>query len=124
MEISKGNLDFRVPQKSQDELGSLAGNINHMAAELKLKIEEERRAERTKNELITNFSHDLRTPLTSILGYLTLIKDRKFETDEQFSDCVNIVYNKSEKLGGVIEDLFEYTKLANKGVKLILKRFP
>ncbi|HBW38277.1 cell wall metabolism sensor histidine kinase WalK [Desulfosporosinus sp. BICA1-9] len=70
-----------------------------------------------KNELITNFSHDLRTPLTSILGYLALIKDRKFETDEQFNDYVNIVYSKSEKLGGLIEDLFEYTKLTNKGVK-------
>lgn len=117
LEISKGNLDFQIFQKSQDELGSLAGNINHMASELKLKIEEERRAERTKNELITNFSHDLRTPLTSILGYLALIKDRKFETDEQFNDYVNIVYSKSEKLGGLIEDLFEYTKLTNKGVK-------
>lgn len=121
LEISKGNLDFRVSQKSHDELGSLAGNINHMATELKLKIEEERRAERTKNELITNFSHDLRTPLTSILGYLTLIKDGKYETDEQFNDYVNIVYNKSEKLGGLIEDLFEYTKLTNKGVKLTLE---
>ncbi|KJR46722.1 sensor histidine kinase [Desulfosporosinus sp. I2] len=121
LEISKGNLDFRVSQKSQDELGSLAGNINHMAAELKLKIEEERRAERTKNELITNFSHDLRTPLTSILGYLNLIKDGKYETDEQFNDYVNIVYNKSEKLGGLIADLFQYTKLTNKGVRLTLE---
>jgi len=116
--ISTGNLDFRVARKGSDELASLADNINNMAEELKLKIEEERRAERTKNELITNISHDLRTPLTSIMGYLKLIKDKKYEDQKQLEDFINIAHGKAEKLKSLIDDLFEYTKLANEGIKL------
>lgn len=118
LEISKGNLDYRVNKKSQDELGSLANNINFMAGELKNKIDEERAAERTKNELITNVSHDLRTPLTSIMGYLRLIKDNKFETKDELDEFINIAYGKSEKLKVLIEDLFEYTKLSSSSIKL------
>ena len=76
LEISKGNLDYRIKRYGDDELASLANNINFMAEELKNKIEVERKAERAKNELITNVSHDLRTPLTSIKGYLGLIKEK------------------------------------------------
>jgi len=116
--ISTGNLDFRVARKGSDELASLADNINSMAEELKSRIEEERRAERTKNELITNISHDLRTPLTSIMGYLKLISDKKYEDQKQLEDFINIAYGKSEKLKTLIDDLFEYTKLSNEGIKL------
>ena len=72
-QIAAGNLDTYIPVKGSDELGRLANNINQMAIKLKKSIEEEREAERTKNDLITSVSHDLRTPLTSILGYLDLI---------------------------------------------------
>lgn len=116
--ISTGNLDFRVASKGSDELASLADNINNMAEELKSRIEEERKAERTKNELITNISHDLRTPLTSIMGYLKLISDKKYEDHRQLEEFVNIAYGKSEKLKTLIDDLFEYTKLSNEGIKL------
>jgi len=116
--ISTGNLDYRVAAKGSDELGSLARNINCMAEDLKSQIEEERRAEKTKNELITNISHDLRTPLTSIRGYLRLVSDKKYEDDKQLEDFIGIAYNKSEKLMTLIDDLFEYTKIANEGVKL------
>lgn len=122
MEISKGNLDYRVAQKSKDELGTLAERINEMTAELQRTIEEERRAEKTKNELITNVSHDLRTPLTLIMGYLRLLKDKKYENEQQAETYVNIAFNKSEKLKGLIDDLFEYTKLSNRGEKLNLEK--
>ena len=72
-QIAAGNLDTYIPVKGSDELGRLANNINQMAIKLKKSIEEEREAERTKNDLITSVSHDLRTPLTSILGYLDLV---------------------------------------------------
>lgn len=119
-EISKGNLDYRVETKSRDELGSLASSINLMTAELQLTIEEERRAEQTKNELITNVSHDLRTPLTLIMGYLRLLKDRNYESEQQAESYVHIAFSKSEKLKSLIDDLFEYTKLSNKGETLKL----
>ena len=61
LEISKGNLDYRIKKYGKDELAILADNINYMAEELKTKIDSERKAEKTKNDLITNISHDLRT---------------------------------------------------------------
>lgn len=118
LEISQGNLSFRVPRRSRDELGSLADNINYMAGELNNKIQEERRAENTKDELITNVSHDLKTPLTSIMGYLKLIKDENYNDQEQLKSFINIAYNKSEKLKSLIDDLLEYTKITDQGSKL------
>lgn len=118
LEISKGNLDFRIKKVGDDEIASLADNINNMAEELKNKIEKEREVEKAKNELITNVSHDLRTPLTSIKGYLGLIKDKKYRDGAQLEDFINIAYNKSEKLQSLINDLFEYTKLSNNGISI------
>lgn len=120
LEISKGKLHYRVPMRSRDELGTLADNINRMTAELEQTIEEERRAEATKNELITNVSHDLRTPLTLIMGYLRLLKDKNYESETQADSYISIAYGKSEKLKHLIDDLFEYTKLSNKGDQLRL----
>ncbi|MGZ4134079.1 MAG: HAMP domain-containing sensor histidine kinase, partial [Tumebacillaceae bacterium] len=117
-EISKGHLDYRVPEQSRDEIGSLASDINRMASELQLTIEEERLAEKTKNELITNVSHDLRTPLTSIMGYLKLLQDKKYDTPAQLDEFIQIASGKSEQLRALIEDLFEYTKLTNQGIRL------
>ncbi|WP_461388215.1 sensor histidine kinase [Desulfosporosinus fructosivorans] len=118
LEISKGNLDFRITKKGHDELGLLAENINSMSEQLKTQIEEERKAERSKNELITNVSHDLKTPLTSIIGYLRLVKDKNYETYEQMKEYLDTAYEKSEKLRMLIQDLFEYTKLANGDVQI------
>lgn len=117
-EIAKGNLNYKIKRKGNDELALLADNINKMSGELNEKIEEERKSEKTKNDLITNVSHDLRTPLTSIKGYLLLIKDKKYKSVEQLNDYVNIAYNKSQKLQGLINDLFEYTKMTGSGYKL------
>lgn len=118
LEISKGNLDYRVTKSGDDELATLADSVNLMASELQNQIEAERRAEKTKKELITNVSHDLRTPLTSIMGYLGLIKENKYTSSEEMKEYINIAYNKSEKLKVLIEDLFEYTKLSSEGIKL------
>jgi len=122
LEISTGNLDHRVDDAGEDELASLARNINHMAEELKTKIEEERQAERTKNELITNVSHDLRTPLTSIMGYLRLLKDGRYEDEQKRNEYVQVAFNKSEQLKVLLEDLFEYTKISGDGNKLRKER--
>lgn len=122
VEIAKNNLDYRIKIQGKDELAKLADNINFMASELKNRIERERAAEKTKNDLITNVSHDLRTPLTSIKGYLALVKDKKYKDEMQLGEFVSIAYNKSEKLEILINDLFEYTKLSNRAIKINKKR--
>jgi len=121
LQIAKSNLDYSIEIQGKDELSKLADNINSMAKELKRSIEGERNAEKTKSDLITNVSHDLRTPLTSIKGYLSLVRDRKYKDENELCDFINIAYNKSEKLEILINDLFEYTKLSNKGITLNLQ---
>ncbi|MPM24261.1 Sensor histidine kinase RcsC [bioreactor metagenome] len=116
--ISNGNLSYRIEEKGKDEIKKLAENINNMAFEIENRIEGERRAEKTKSELITNVSHDLRTPLTSVMGYIGLVKDGKYENEGIMKEYLNIAFNKSNQLKELIEDLFEYTKLNNKGIVL------
>ncbi|CAM4395139.1 histidine kinase [Bacillus manliponensis] len=117
-EIEKGNLAYRIEKKGHDELAELTDNINNMAQQLMVNIEKERRIEKQKNELITNVSHDLRTPLTSVMGYLRLLRDAKYENKEQYDEYVRIAFSKSEQLKALIEDLFEYTKLTNENIVL------
>src|SRR5699024_3150533 len=108
---AQGDLDVVIPVRSKDELGLIAQNINHMAVELKRSIEDERNSERTKNELITNVSHDLRTPLTSIIGYLELITDDRYNDQIKMRYYADVAYDKSKKLKLMIDDLFELTTL-------------
>lgn len=116
--ISKGNLAFRVKPRGKDELGIFAHTINDMTEQLQTKIEQEKQVEQMKNELITNVSHDLRTPLTSILGYLKLIKDKAYKNNEQLENYIQIAYGRTTKLNSLIEDLFEYTTLYNDQIEL------
>ncbi len=116
--ISSGDLSYRVEEKGKDEIKNLAENINNMASEIQDRMEAERRAEKTKSELITNVSHDLRTPLTSVMGYIGLIKDGKYEDDDMMKEYLDIAFNKSNQLKELIEDLFEYTKINNQGIVL------
>lgn len=118
LQISKGTLDYRVKRVGYDELALLADNINYMAKELSDKMEKERKIEKAKNDLITNVSHDLRTPLTSIMGYLGLIKEKKYNSEEELMEYATVAYNKSEKLKNLIKDLFSYTKYTNDRVDL------
>ncbi len=109
--IAQGNLNIKIPVRESNELGELTKNINKMVEQLKTSIEDERNAERDKEELITSVSHDLRTPLTSILGYLELIVNNKYKDEEELKNYINIVYNKSQRLKKLIDQLFEFTKI-------------
>ena len=104
--------------KGRDEIAQLAEDINTMSERLKENYEKEKKQEETKNELIIAVSHDLKTPLTSIIGYLELLnKDKEVFTKEQ-QEFLRIAYEKSENLKKLIEELFEYTKLSNNYMKL------
>lgn len=109
--IAQGNLNIKIPVRESNELGELTENINKMVEQLKTSIEYERNAARDKEELITSVSHDLRTPLTSILGYLELIVNTKYTNEEELKKYIDIAYNKSQRLKKLIDELFEFTQI-------------
>lgn len=117
-DIANGNLGATLEIKGSDELAELCMSINSMSKELKKKFDNERQMEEVKNELITNVSHDLRTPLTSIVGYVDLLRKKEYKSKEQFDEYIDTIYNKSKGLQMLINELFEYTKLATPGIKV------
>jgi len=117
VEISKGNLNYRVEVKGRDELSILGKNINYMTEELMNLKEREKEIEKNKDRLIVSVSHDLRTPLTSIIGYIKLIKENYKEKDD-INKYIDIIDSKSNRLEELINDLFEYTKLTSCDIKL------
>jgi signal transduction histidine kinase len=116
--ISGGNLQYRIPVNRQDELGTVAEHINAMAEKLETLIEKERQVEKSKMELITGVSHDLRTPLTSIIGYLELLKEKAYRDEAEYERFIGNTHNKAQQLKSLIDDLFEYTRLTMSGAKL------
>ncbi|OXM83603.1 two-component sensor histidine kinase [Paenibacillus rigui] len=122
MTIAKGNLKYRVPLSNQDELGVVAQNINYMAEQLHTMMDKERRLEMSKIELITHISHDLRTPLTSIIGYLNLLKNDDYRDLEEHKRFINNAFNKTQQLKKLIDDLFDYTRLTSGDVTLSFQR--
>ena len=109
--ISEGDLNTVIDVIGDDEFSSMAANLNHMAADIKKLMEKERESERTKNELITNVAHDLRTPLTSIIGYLELLAGNQQVPADMQHKYIEIAYGKARRLQKLIEDLFGFTKL-------------
>ncbi len=127
-EIANGNLDRPIPVGERSgELAEVASKINEMAERLNRSIQDERAAEKTKNDLITGVSHDLRTPLTSILGFLEVIHEDRYRDEVELRYYLTIVYEKSLTLKKLIDDLFEYTRVNNgmplKAVRLDLVGF-
>jgi len=110
-DISSGKLDTRLDIEGDNEFSEIAMDINNMAQDIQKLMDKERESERTKNELITNIAHDLRTPLTSIIGYLELLSLKSDLPEEQRKQYIDIAYTKSRKLQKLIEDLFGFTKL-------------
>jgi len=119
-EMANGDLSKRIKVRSKDELGKLEHNINEMAEQLGRSMQDERVAQRRQTELITNVSHDLRTPLTSILGYLGLVEQDRYRDEVELRHYIHIAYEKAERLHLMIEDLFEYTRMSG-GAPLTVK---
>ncbi|OOM14557.1 sensor histidine kinase [Clostridium saccharobutylicum] len=115
--VAKGNMNATIDIRRKDELGILASDVNKMAYNLNELMKKEREWEKQKNNLITNLSHDLRTPLTSILGFLELI-EKGTNNDEKLNHYCNISLEKAEKLKSSIDQLFEFTKINNGDLKL------
>ncbi|AZS17822.1 sensor histidine kinase [Paenibacillus lutimineralis] len=114
-QVANGQLDHRLllEDDPSNEWMKLADSINRMAEQLDRSIQEERNAEKTKNDLITGVSHDLRTPLTLILGFLGVIENDRYHDEVELRHYVNIAYDKSLTLKKLVDELFEYTRINN-----------
>lgn len=106
--LEGGNLDCPIKISGDDELSRLAEGLDGMRASLKQQIEQEKDARRANSELVTSLSHDLRTPLTTQLGYLEIIRDGHWETREQCQDYINKCIANCVKLKEMSDRMFEY----------------
>lgn len=113
MQMAGGDFHIRLKTDLDGELARIAAGINMLAAHVEEMQTAAEAAERTKNELITDVAHDLRSPLTSIIGYIDLVKNQGPSLDErQKEKYLDIAYTKAEKLNHLIADLFNLTKIS------------
>lgn len=110
-EIATGDFHKEISVRGEDEFANIAEKLNVMTREIRLLIESERNYEKEKDALITNVAHDLRTPLTSVIGYLDLVRKKNEWKDEERNRYISIAYDKAKRLEKLIEDLFEFTKV-------------
>jgi len=110
-EIKGGNLDFHITTDSKDEIGEVCTAFEEMRARLKQSIKVQLQYEENRKELISNISHDLKTPITAIKGYIEGIRDGVADTPEKTSKYINTIYTKSCDIDKLIDELFLYSKL-------------
>ncbi|QCJ41409.1 GHKL domain-containing protein [Bacillus sp. S3] len=116
-ELAAGKLGDNLPVTGKSVLAALADNINQLKQGVRTSQNEQAKSERLKTELITNVSHDLRTPLTSIITYTELLKTADVSGDERTA-YLEIIDRKSKRLKVLIDDLFEVSKMASGNIEL------
>ncbi|RKP51705.1 sensor histidine kinase [Cohnella endophytica] len=119
-EIAEGRLDATIQVGGDGLLSELAGHLNNMKHGYRSALDERMRSERLKSELITNVTHDLKTPLTSIINYVDLLKKKDLSPD-QTEAYVGVLDKKSQRLKTLIEDLTEASKMASGAVELDMR---
>lgn len=118
IDIADGKSDEKIIIERQDEIGEIAGRINEMTEQINQLITSERDALQSNKDLISCVAHDLRTPITSVKGYLDLALDTKHYDLEQRQKYVRIAQTKANRLEYLIHDLFNYTKLTSGEITL------
>lgn len=108
--INNGNLECEIPEVKAEEIRELVDNIKKIKTGYEVALEDTLKSERLKTELISNVSHDLRTPLTSIINYVNILQQDSV-TEEERKEYLSILEKKSKKLKVLIDDLFEMSKI-------------
>ncbi len=121
--LARGDFQHQVEIQSNDEFNDIAKDINLASEKLKEAIERGDFSESSKDQLVVNLAHDLRTPLTSVLGYLDLILKDENLTKEQVRHFLTIAFTKSQALERLIDELFEITKMNYGMLPVDKKRF-
>ncbi|MDE6128749.1 MAG: HAMP domain-containing histidine kinase, partial [Lachnospiraceae bacterium] len=111
--IKDGNFDYMLFTDSKDEIGDLYRNYEDMRLRLKESTEEKMVQEKQNKELISNISHDLKTPITAIKGYMEGIMDGVADTPEKMDKYIKTVYNKANDMDKLINELTLYSGIDN-----------
>ncbi|USS93508.1 HAMP domain-containing histidine kinase [Fructilactobacillus ixorae] len=113
--ISNGHFDHQIPFHLTGDNERVVNSVNTLVENVIQSLEDERRIEKSKDELVTSVSHDLRTPLTSIIGYLGLIEAHQYQTEAELRKYCHIAYEKAQQMKKLVDRLFEYTQANNLG---------
>lgn len=120
--ISEGDLNYQIDVKNMHGGNRvLAEAVNHISESIRNAVETSMKDEKLKADLITNVSHDIKTPLTSIINYVDLMKREKIET-EPLKGYIGVLDEKSQRLKQLTEDLVEASKISSGNIQLIMNR--
>ena len=120
-EVRNGNVGYKIPELKCDDMRTVAENINDIAIGLDESVAAKVKAERLKTELITNVSHDLKTPITSIISYTELLSKIE-ELPEEAKDYVAVIAKKSDRLKRLTQDLFDISKVQSGNDDVVLEK--
>lgn len=109
--IAKGDFSKRVDVETDDELGRLAGSLNQMADELQVMIENLKKLDQIRTDFVANVSHELKTPLTSIKGFIETLEDGAIDDKENARRFLSIIKKHAERLSNIINDLLSLTEI-------------
>ncbi len=116
--IAEGEVDYKIPTEGlKGEQKKTAESVNRIGDGLEAAVEKSIRSERLKTDLITNVSHDIKTPLTSIINYVELLKQENFE-DPKLQRYIEILQQKSQRLKNLTEDVVEASKVSSGSMTL------
>jgi len=120
-EVKNGNLTYKIPVEGDGELDRLAQNINEISEASSIAVQNELKNQRMKTDLISNVSHDLKTPLTSMVTYIDLLKKEGLDS-ENAPEYLRILDEKTERLRHLTEDLFEAAKASSGAMPVHLEK--
>lgn len=120
-QLKSGNLDYKIPVNDNGELDRLAMSINEISAATSIAVQNELKSQRMKTDLISNVSHDLKTPLTSMVSYVDLLKTEGLDS-ENAPQYLDIIEKKTRRLQKLTEDLFEAAKASSGAIPVHMER--
>ena len=110
-QIAEGNLDYSIETESQDEIGHLCQDFEDMRKRLKESMESKVQYDTENREFVSNISHDLKTPITAIKGYVEGIMDGVADTPEKMDKYIKTIYNKANEMDRLINELTLYSRI-------------
>lgn len=117
-EISKGNLDYVIDYDSTNEIGQTVDSFNHMSKRLKESLEKQSSIEQSRKEMIAGVAHDLRTPLTSVKGYVEGLRDGIANTPEKQENYLKTIYSSTLTMERLLDDLLTISRLELGNIRL------